>query len=313
MRRKLNFLLIVSIVAVVMLGESRVIAQLSPDDGSYDPRFRERDAEGSAGDLAERLSRLETMLESMQQQIANGVTASDVPVTAPQQIVSYTEIEEQLRQLRGQVEELSYQVSQLQSQLQTQQQLFASSLKAAASPQQPASPELSPAPPTAPATPDATPASQDASKPKVFQKVEPADVAAGKSKEESDTMRKSYEDAFDLLKNEKYEQASTAFVAFVEKYPNEQLTENAYYWLAESYYARGDYQQAAVEFLKGYQAFPLGTKAPDNLLKLAVSLGKIDKKTEACGTLDKLNEEFPNASLAIKQRSNKEYAELDCS
>ncbi len=58
----------------------------------------------------------------------------------------------------------------------------------------------------------------------------------------------AYSNAFRLINEKKFAEASVAFDAFVKKYPKDPLTSNAYYWLGESYYARGDYTRAAVGF-----------------------------------------------------------------
>ena len=64
--------------------------------------------------------------------------------------------------------------------------------------------------------------------------------------------------------------------------PQDYLAGNAQYWMGETYYVRGRYQDAAVTFAEGYQKYPTNSKAPDNLLKLGMSLGQLGKKADAC-------------------------------
>lgn len=121
-----------------------------------------------------------------------------------------------------------------------------------------------------------------------------------------------YNYAFSLLKKADYDDAETALSAFVAAYPEDPLTGNALYWLGETYYVRADYNRAAVTFLRGYRDFPDGTKAADNLLKLGMSLAKLDKKVEACATFSELGKKFPDASEQIRSRSKSEAASLGC-
>jgi tol-pal system protein YbgF len=122
-----------------------------------------------------------------------------------------------------------------------------------------------------------------------------------------------YNYAFSLLKKADYDDAETALSAFVAAYPQDPLTGNALYWLGETYYVRADYNRSAVTFLRGYRDFPDGTKAADNLLKLGMSLAKLDKKVEACATFSELGKKFPDASEQIRSRAKSEAATLGCS
>ena len=62
--------------------------------------------------------------------------------------------------------------------------------------------------------------------------------------------------------------------------PNHQLAGNAQYWFAETFRIRQLYVDAASTYLEGYQKYPKSEKAPDNLLKLGVSLVQIGEKDQ---------------------------------
>lgn len=121
-----------------------------------------------------------------------------------------------------------------------------------------------------------------------------------------------YNKAFSYLQKSDYNQAEKYLLLFAERYPQHMLASNAYYWLGETYYVQKQYEQAAVQFLKGYQDFPKGSKAADSLLKLALSLVNLKKKEEACTTLHKLTTEFTTLSHAIRQRVERETRQLQC-
>ena len=65
-------------------------------------------------------------------------------------------------------------------------------------------------------------------------------------------------------------------------------------------YSRAKLSKSALSLAEGYQKFPDSIKAPDTLYKLAISLKKIDKVSEACKTLDLFLTEFPKNKLISK-------------
>lgn len=124
--------------------------------------------------------------------------------------------------------------------------------------------------------------------------------------------KKRYDEAFSLLEKAKYPEAQKAFDNFVLDFPDHELTSSAYFWLGESYFNRKNYELASVEYMKGYRKATTGPKAPDNLLKLGISLGEAKKTTEACTVFEKLGKEFPNAAAPIRRKAELERTKLRC-
>ena len=121
-----------------------------------------------------------------------------------------------------------------------------------------------------------------------------------------------YEYAFALLSNQKLGQAQQAFEQFLELHGDDKLAGNAQYWLGEIYYTNGDLQQAAKAFLEGVQRYPDGNKAPDSLLKLAVSLRRLDQIQDACATLLELDKRFPDMESRVRRRMDRERSTAGC-
>ena len=121
-----------------------------------------------------------------------------------------------------------------------------------------------------------------------------------------------YDKAFSYLRKSEYERAEVEFKNFIAHNKGIDLISNAYYWLGETYYVRKNYEQSAVHFLKGYQELPKGNKASDNLMKLAMSLGKLGKKQEACATFAKMLKEFSKVEDSVKKKVGEEKALLKC-
>lgn len=121
-----------------------------------------------------------------------------------------------------------------------------------------------------------------------------------------------YEDAFTDIRNAKYDSAATKFRSFMGSYPNHALASNAQYWLAETYYVRGDYRQSAKLFAQGYQDYPQGSKAPDSLLKLGLSLSRLGKKDDACLSFKQLKKDFPGEQTAVMRAAQQEMKQINC-
>lgn len=121
-----------------------------------------------------------------------------------------------------------------------------------------------------------------------------------------------YKYAFGLISRAEYAAAERALSSFVEQHPTHTLAGNAQYWLGESFFARNDFNSAARAFAVGYQKYPKSAKAPDNLLKLGLSLGNLNKPKEACQSYALLKKDFPKAPAEILRRAEGEQKRLRC-
>ncbi len=121
-----------------------------------------------------------------------------------------------------------------------------------------------------------------------------------------------YQFAYNLLLQQDYGAAQTAFEQFVGRYPRNPLAANAQYWLGETYYVRGNYKQAAVAFLEGYERYGDGNKGADSLLKLAISLAHLGKTGAACSSLGELSGRYPGAPRELLGRAEQERGRLRC-
>ena len=115
-----------------------------------------------------------------------------------------------------------------------------------------------------------------------------------------------------MLKQQDFAKAEQALKAFIEKNPKDPLTGNAHYWLGETYYVRKSYQDAAFAFADGFQKFPKNNKAPDSLLKLGMSLERLNKRKEACTAYSRLLGTFPEAAPRMKARVEREQRQAKC-
>lgn len=107
-----------------------------------------------------------------------------------------------------------------------------------------------------------------------------------------------YDIAFAHLRAGRFLESARAFEDFIQKYPNNELTDNAYYWLGESYYVKRQYPQALAAFQTLTEKFPASRKAPDSWLKIGYSYYEMDDVSKASENLQRVINSYPNTSIA---------------
>ncbi|MCL2470080.1 MAG: tol-pal system protein YbgF [Alphaproteobacteria bacterium] len=238
-------------------------------------------------------------------------------------------VEEQMRALTGQVEKLDYVIQRLEQALTRQQEdanLRLSALEDTTAKMMRAQAAAQQAPPPPAPEPAAAEAPQDEVVVGSFGdlKVRNGEVTGATSNPKVPaippkpagyglTAQEHYDLAFALLREARYDEAEKIFKKFMEKYPEDRLIENAKYWYAETFYVRGRYKEAILAFVEAYKQNEKGNKAPDSLLKLAMSLGAAGEKDDACKALAGLKQKFPKAPAALRGRAEQERVKLKCS
>ncbi|MBP3547043.1 MAG: tol-pal system protein YbgF [Alphaproteobacteria bacterium] len=126
------------------------------------------------------------------------------------------------------------------------------------------------------------------------------------------TVPEIYQSGLEALKATEYEKAEKAFNKILTKFPDDKLAGNAQYWLGETYYARKEFDKAAIAFAKGYQGYKNSAKAADSLLKLGMAMQGLNKNKEACAAFTSLAKEFPKAEKTLKEKAKSEAKKLKC-
>jgi tol-pal system protein YbgF len=130
------------------------------------------------------------------------------------------------------------------------------------------------------------------------QPAAPAAPVAGALPVPAGSDRENYEAAFELLKQQRYEEAGAAFAQFLRSFPNSQLADNAQYWLAEAYYVTDKFEQALSQFQVVLSRYPRSRKMPDALLKIGYSYYELERWGEARTALERVRQEFPDSTAA---------------
>jgi tol-pal system protein YbgF len=125
--------------------------------------------------------------------------------------------------------------------------------------------------------------------------------------------QRQYDSAMDLLRAGDYPSAERGLELFLDLNPEHPLASNAAYWMAETFYVRKNYAAAASGFARNYRTYgKAAPKAPDNLLKLGMSLFGLGEDDKACLSYAELAKEFPNAPTHIHQALDRERARASC-
>jgi len=123
-------------------------------------------------------------------------------------------------------------------------------------------------------------------------------LAPGQLPVPSGSDRDNYQAAFELLKDERYEQAGLAFEQFLVTYPDSELADNAQYWLAESHYVTQNFGRALAEFQAVIDTYPRSRKVPDALLKMGYCNYELKSWQDARGSLTRVQADYPETTAA---------------
>ena len=121
-----------------------------------------------------------------------------------------------------------------------------------------------------------------------------------------------YEFAVSFMKIGDYETAEFALKEFIEKNRDHDLAGSAQYWYGETFRIRQLYSDAATAYLDGYQNYPKSKKAPDNLLKLGITMVQLGEKDQGCKMINGLKKEYPKASKSVLQKAQYEQKKFKC-
>jgi len=110
--------------------------------------------------------------------------------------------------------------------------------------------------------------------------------------------RDNYQAAFELLKEQRYEPAASAFEQFLATFPDSELADNAQYWLAESHYVTQQFDRALSEFEVVIGSFPDSRKVPDALLKIGYCNYELEHWDDARGSLTRVQTEHAETTAA---------------
>ena len=121
-----------------------------------------------------------------------------------------------------------------------------------------------------------------------------------------------YEFAVSFMKIGDYETAEFALKEFIDKNKDHDLAGSAQYWYGETFRIRQLYSDAATAYLDGYQNYPKSRKAPDNPLKLGITMVQLGEKDQGCKMISGIKKEYPKANKSVLQKAQYEQKKFKC-
>ncbi|MEO1238087.1 MAG: tol-pal system protein YbgF [Pseudomonadota bacterium] len=107
-----------------------------------------------------------------------------------------------------------------------------------------------------------------------------------------------------------YQTATDRFQAFSDTYLGGPLAGEAHFMRGQSLDALGMTASAARAYLASYSGDPDGTRAPEALLYLGLSLDALGQIAESCATLGEVTTRFPETAASIEAQTAR--ADLGC-
>ena len=242
-------------------------------------------------------------------------------------MLKLNEIEEQFRSLTNKFEEVSFKLDKLSNRvtkIQSDSQLRFNDLESNTSNTNSNNKKITKnknLPGTAKAQDfGAAPAYSTANLPEnqVTQSIESAATVVTEEAEKASSIlpdksaKEQYDFAVSFMKIGDYETAEFALKEFINKNKEHDLAGNAQYWYGETFRIRQLYSDAASAYLDGYQNYPKSKKAPDNLLKLGITMVQLGEKDQGCTMITGIKKQYPKASKSVLQKAQYEQKKFKC-
>ena len=107
-----------------------------------------------------------------------------------------------------------------------------------------------------------------------------------------------YRRALQSYRDGQANQAIQQFRDYLRNNPKSDLSDNAQYWIGESYYSKSDYNRAIIELNEVLLKYPQGDQVPGALLALATAFANSGDKIDAKLILQKLVSDHPKSEEA---------------
>ena len=237
-------------------------------------------------------------------------------------LLKLNEIENQFRELTNKFEEINFKLDKLSTRvtkIQSDAQLRFSDLEKGSISATTEKQQILPGS-TKPQDFGAAPAYQTSNLPKEqsINSVESAQTVITQEPETRESLlpdksaEDQYEFAVSFMKIGDYETAEFALKEFIDKNKDHDLAGSAQYWYGETFRIRQLYSDAATAYLDGYQNYPKSRKAPDNLLKLGITMVQLGEKDQGCKMISGIKKEYPKANKSVLQKAQYEQKKFKC-
>lgn len=130
-------------------------------------------------------------------------------------------------------------------------------------------------------------------------KVEGVGVGAAEATAEpKNDVEAAYNACYKLFKEGQYVKAREEFVKFLKQYPKTAFSDNAQFWIGETWYVEDKFERAIVEYQKVVKDYPNGDKVPYALLKQGMAFQKLGDKASAKIVYNQVIKKYPQTNQA---------------
>ncbi len=191
--------------------------------------------------------------------------------------VKLQDLSGQIEALQAKLEDTNYRLSQLSQQIATTNQELKSFRN------QPAAPQAAPAP------------SDNGEAPPQAQQPAPAPNGGGGAGIDPKSL---YDAAYNDYLKGNFDLGVREFQEYLANFPATDLSDNAAYWIAESYYRQRRFRQAIDQFDVVLNRYPKGDKVPSALLKKGYSLLELGQRPQGVVQLQHVIRQYPTSDEA---------------
>ncbi|MCL7750719.1 tol-pal system protein YbgF [Guyparkeria hydrothermalis] len=304
-RTPLAAALVAALVAALFAGGTALpaAAQQAPGwlnwgGGSDEPAAEEDDA-GSAP------SAQATPMPATSVTVADTGSQSGQAVLLQRLMQRVDELERQVQGMRGQLSEQERTIERQQRRLDEVEQTARSSQPAASSG---ASAAIDRGDPVGQDVPDEAVAAVDGNggdeSDSAREASESVDQTNGQPSASAAEQQALYNDAFEVLKSGKYEQAIDAFQKVIDANPQGEWAASAFFWQGETYYVQQDYAAAGKAYGEVIERFPESSRVPDAKLKRGYVAQELGDNEAARRLFNEILDQYPDSQAAglAKQR-----------
>lgn len=114
----------------------------------------------------------------------------------------------------------------------------------------------------------------------------------------SSSAKDAYQNAYALVRSKQFDQAISAYQAFIKNYPDSALLPNAYYWLGELYMVKNLTQEAERVFNAVVEQYPKSRKTPDARYKLGLVYARYGQQDKAKKQMESVKALHPDSTAA---------------
>ena len=109
----------------------------------------------------------------------------------------------------------------------------------------------------------------------------------------------AFNQAKNLYKQGKMEEARSAFLKFVSDFPASNKVPSAKFWVGETFYYQKRFEESVLEYQRVIQDHPKSHKVPAAMLKQAFAFAEIKDSTSARVILKRLIKSYPKTQQAV--------------